>query len=85
MEEAEEARSDGIVRWDLGLDGGRVRPKSCLNLEPRRSGLNNFRHNKMYFVQYHLFVLDWKHPQFFIQACNKYRKILKNAPLKYKS
>ena len=85
MEEAEEPRSHDIVCWDLGLGGERARPKSCLNLEPRRSGLNNFRHNEMYFVQCHLFVLDWKHPQFFIQACNKYLKILKNAPLKYKS
>ena len=42
VEEAEEARSHGIVRWDLELGGRRVRPKSCLNLEPRRSGLNNF-------------------------------------------
>ena len=49
-QEAEEARSYGIVRWDLGLGGEGVRPKRCLNLEPRHSGLNNFGQKTTYFV-----------------------------------
>ena len=49
-QEAEEARSCGIVRWDLGLGGEGVRPKSYLNLEPRGSGLINFGQKTTYFV-----------------------------------
>ena len=41
-QEAEEAKSYVIVRWDLGLGGEGVCPKRCLNLEPGHSGLNNF-------------------------------------------
>ena len=51
-QEAEEARSYGygIVRWNLGLGGEGVCPQSCLNLEPPRSGLNNFGQKITYFV-----------------------------------
>ena len=49
-QEAEEAKNYGIVRWDLGLGGEGVRPRSCLNLEPRRSRLINFGQKIAYFV-----------------------------------